>query len=114
VKRFAIILFAVLLVVTPLASVPAALAACGKSSRPMCVAACCKQMPCCTATPGNSQPVPMTTAPAPVQNEIFLSTPALIAWLLPDHPVSLAVVIKVPAFMASGPPIFARHCSLLI
>jgi hypothetical protein len=112
VKRFAAILFAVLLVWAQFAPAQASVA-CAKPA--MDCSDACRQMPCCAAKPSSdSQPAPAVPAQASAQNQISLLAPGIVVWILPENFVSPAPSISASPLLAMVAPLYARNCSLLL
>jgi hypothetical protein len=112
VKKISAILFSVLLVgaqFTPALAVPMA---CGK---PVVSADACSQMACCMAKPmSDPQPAPAVPAQTASQNQISLLAPAMVVWLLPNHPANPFASASVSPLAATGIPLYTRNCTLLI
>jgi hypothetical protein len=116
VKHLTAILFSVVLVWMQVASTPvSSLAVCEKPAMGNC-AACCDRVACCTAKPAsNSQPAaPAIPTQSSVQNQISLLAPAIVAWTLPENPANTISSVTALPLMATGTPLYARNCTLLL
>jgi hypothetical protein len=70
---------------------------------------------CCAATPdSDSQPAPVVPAQTSTQNQVSLLAPAMVAWILPSHEANLISSASVSPLMATGTPLYARNCALLL
>jgi hypothetical protein len=72
-------------------------------------------MACCAARNSNSPSAP-TVPPqkTDVQNQVSLLTLAFLMWSLPEYPADSISSSKVSPLMATGMPLYARHCVLLL
>jgi hypothetical protein len=69
---------------------------------------------CCVAKPdSDSQPAPVVPAQI-AQNQVSLLAPAMVAWILPSHEANLISFVSMSPLMATGTPLYARHCALLL
>jgi hypothetical protein len=112
VKRFAAILFAVMLVWAQFAPAQASVA-CAKPA--MDCSDACRQMPCCAAKPSSdSQPAPAVPAQSGAQNQSSLLAPNIVAWILPENFASPTSSVSALPVLAMAAPLYARNCSLLL
>jgi hypothetical protein len=116
VKQLTAILFSVLLVWTQIAPTP--VCATASSDCPKAAAACaavCGQMDCCVTHPNSGpQPAPAVPTQSSVQNQISLLAPAIVAWTLPENPARVISSVAALPLMATGTPLYARNCTLLL
>jgi hypothetical protein len=115
VKQLTAILSILLLVWMQVAPAPV-------SASPVCVkpamgnrAACCDRMACCATKPtSNSQPAPPVPTQSSVQNQILPFAPSVVAWTLPENPANAISSVAALPLMATGTPLYARNCALLL
>jgi hypothetical protein len=114
VKQLIAILFSVVLVWMQVAPAPiSASAVCVKPAMGNC-ADCCDRMACCAKPTSNPQPAPAVPTQSNAQNQISLLAPSVVAWNLPQSPVSLVSSVSASPLMAMAAPLYARNCSLLL
>jgi hypothetical protein len=115
VKQLTAILSSVLLVWMQVASAPVpASPACVKPAMGNC-ADCCKHTACCATKPAsNSQPAPVIPTQSNAQNQVSLPAPAIVAWTLPENPVNTISSTTMSPLMATGTPLYAWNCTLLL
>jgi hypothetical protein len=70
---------------------------------------------CCTAPASpESQPVPAAPVSASPQNQLLTLAPAVLAWILPDAPVSEFSTSVSSLLTVNAAPLFARNCARLL
>jgi hypothetical protein len=112
VKRFAAILFGLLLVWAQLLVVPAP--ACSRQPTHACCH-CGGKMSCCAAQPAPCSPsAPAVPASYGIQNQFSFLAPALLAWFLPENEAGSISSAFVSPLAVSGAPLYARDCARLI
>ena len=81
----------------------------------VCTCCDCGGTDCCV-TPSSSAPQPTPTTPARtgVQNEVSFFAPASVAWTLPVTEARISSPSASSSLIATGVPLFTRHCALLI
>jgi hypothetical protein len=112
VKPFTAILFSLLLMLTPFASLqaaslcpPAKMMACCNAS---CHMACCAHRSSSPSTPAG--PVQKTG----VQYQASLLALAVVIWAQPKHHAGSISCAKVLPLTATGTPLYERNCTLLL
>jgi hypothetical protein len=119
VKQFAAILFSLLLVWMPFAPAPAfALPACPKHTahKTACSDPSCGMAGCCVTKPdSDSQPAPAVPAQKTgEQNQTSLLVPTAVVWTLPENPANSIFSVSMSPITATGAPLYARNCALLL
>jgi hypothetical protein len=113
VKPFTVILFSLLLMLTPFAPVQAA-STCPPAQRMTCCNASC-HMACCAQKNSGSQSAPaVPTQKTGSPNQISLLALAVMVWSAPEYPASSISPAGSSPAMATRMPLYARHCARLI
>jgi hypothetical protein len=114
VKPFTAILFSLLLILTPFASLRAATVCPMAKATPVCCHQTC-HMACCEQKKSNPQPAP--AAPSPnngAQNQISLLALKAIVLTLPEKTADTISAASVSPLLATATPLYTRHCALLL
>jgi hypothetical protein len=113
VKSFTAILFSLLLMLTPFASVKAA-STCPPAKMMACCNASC-HMACCAQKNSDPQSAPaVPTQKNGLQNQISLLAQVVMVWSLPEPPASSISSARLLPAMATRTPLYARHCARLL
>jgi len=113
VKQFSTILLSLLFVW--MQAVVAAQAPVGGVKRATCSCCNCGGTDCCV-TPSSPDTAPAPAAPVRtgVQNELSILSPISVAWTLPVAEPQISSPSVSSSQVATGVPLFTRHCALLI